>query len=113
MRRGRWKLRFVLPLWLGVLAGCGGGEVVESVPGPVYLLSIENPMPHPMEVRYDDGRTTRDLGLVAANETREFVVAGPARTAIEVIGRDPGGTFSVTREVVLRQGSTAQVVLTP
>jgi len=108
----RMRLLWMPPLLL-LAAACGGGVVVESEPGPVYLLAVENPMPHPMEVRYDDGRQTRELGIVAANQTREFVIAAPAGTAIEVIGRDPNGTFTVTRDVVLRQGGAVQVALTP
>lgn len=102
-------------LLLGVLllAACGRGVAVESEPGPVYTVSVENPMSHAMDVWYDDGMETQELGRVAAQETREFIIAAPARTSVEIVARDEGRTHSITRRVELGRSGATTVVLSP
>ena len=95
-----------------VLAACSRGAQIESEPGPVYLIKIENPMSHDMDVWYDDGVETTELGRVHAHTTREFVITSPASPSIEIIARDDGRTHSMTRRADLAAG-TAAVVLTP
>ncbi len=101
-----------------VLAAClahaaCGGKNIETVPGPVYMITVENPMSHPMDVWYDDGAETVELGRVEAGMMREFVIAGPASETIEVIGRDNDRTHTVTRTLELRSGASPRVALTP
>ncbi len=99
---------------LGSLAvACGGGGAIESVPGPVYLITVENPMSHAMDVWYDDGQETTQLGRVEANTSREFVIAAPASPSVEIVGRDDGRTHTVTFPTELTRGGGARVVLTP
>ena len=95
-----------------VLAACSRGAAIESEPGPVYLLTVENPMSHLMDVWYDDGVQTTELGRVEARSTREFVIAAPASASVEIIARDEGRTHSITRRTQLSAGG-ARVVLTP
>ena len=95
-----------------VVAACGRGAAIESEPGPVYLLSVENPMSHAMDVWYDDGMQTTELGRVEPRTTREFVIAAPASSSVEIIARDDGRTHTITRRVELSQGP-GTVVLTP
>lgn len=94
------------------LAACGRGAI-ESVPGPVYLVTVENPMSHPMDVWYDDGVETTELGRVEAGAAREFVIAGPESPTIQIVARDDGRTHTVTRPAELIPGSGVRVVLTP
>ena len=96
-----------------VAAACGRGRAIESVPGPVYLVTVENPMSHTMEVWYDDGVETTALGEVAPGIVREFVIAAPASQSIEIIARDEGRTHTVTLVAELVRGSGVRVVLTP
>ena len=103
----------MIALLVAVAAGCGRGGRIESVPGPVYLVSVENPMSHPMDVWYDDGIETTELGRVEAGLTREFVVAAPASPSIEIVARDEDRTHTVTLPAELVRGSAVRVVLTP
>lgn len=105
-------LRAVLIVAL-LAGGCSRGGRIESEPGPVYLLVVENPMAHVMDVWYDDGERTEELGRVGPGASREFVIAGPAGTSIEVIGRDDGRTHTITRQAELVERSSVRVVLTP
>jgi hypothetical protein len=100
-------------LVLVLLAACSRGVAIESEPGPVYTLSIENPMSHVMDVWYDDGEATRELGRINARQTREFIIAAPAHASIEIVARDEGRTHAITRRVELVRGGTPQVVLSP
>ena len=95
------------------LAACGRGDAIESVPGPVYLVTIENPMSHAMDVWYDDGVETTELGRVAAGAAREFVIAAPDSPSVEIIARDDAGTHTVTRATELVRGGDVKVILTP
>ena len=99
---------------LAVIAStaCSRGGAIESEPGPVYLITVQNPMSHAMDVWYDDGRQTSELGRVEAGATREFVIAAPASPSIEVVARDDGRTHTVNRPAELTRGGT-RVVLTP
>lgn len=106
------RLPFTLILLL-FAAACSGGGHIETVPGPVYLIAVENPMSHVMDVWYDDGRETAELGRVDAGATREFVIAGPDTTAVRIIARDEGRTHTVTRTIELTRPAAVQVVLTP
>ena len=92
---------------------CGRGGRIESVPGPVYLVTVENPMSHPMDVWYDDGIEMSALGQVAPDALREFVIAAPASDSVEIVARDEGRTHTVTRPAVLRRGAGVRVTLTP
>lgn len=100
-------------LALLLLVACGRGVAIESEPGPVYTVAVENPMAHAMDVWVDDGMEARDLGRVDARTTREFVIAAPARVVVEIVARDEARTHTITRRVELRQGATPTVVLTP
>ena len=95
-----------------VLAACSRGVAIESEPGPVYLVEVENPMSHAMDVWVDDGVETTDLGRVEARSTREFVIAAPASSSVQIVARDDGRTHTVTRRVQLTSGGVS-VVLTP
>lgn len=95
------------------VAACSRGVAVESEPGPVYTVSVENPMPHPMIVMYDDGVEARDLGSVPAHDTREFVIAAPADRTVDIVAHDQGKTHTVTKRVTLQAGSAVHVALTP
>ena len=95
-----------------VVAACSRGAAIESEPGPVYLLTVENPMSHSMDVWYDDGVRTTELGRVEPRSTREFVIAAPASSSVEIVARDEGRTHSITRRTELTAGGAA-VVLTP
>jgi hypothetical protein len=94
-------------------AACSRGGTIESVPGPVYLVTVENPMSHAMDVWYDDGVEVVELGRVEAGQTREFVIAGPESPSVEIIARDDGRTHTLTRPAELLRGSGIRVVLTP
>ena len=102
----------IVALSAALLAACGRGGAIESEPGPVYLIRVENPMSHPMDVWYDDGRETSELGRVEAGATREFVIAGPASSSVEVVARDDGRTHTVNLPVELTRAGT-RIVLTP
>ena len=106
------KRSAVLLMSLVVLAACSRGVAIESEPGPVYLVDVENPMSHAMDVWVDDGVETTDLGRVEARSTREFVIAAPASSSVEIVARDDGRTHTVTRRVQLGSG-VPSVVLTP
>lgn len=108
-------MRLILLAGIGLLAfaACSRGGRIESVPGPVYLVTIENPMSHPMDVWYDDGAETAELGRVDAGATREFVIAAPASTSVQIIGRDEGRTHTVTRPVELVRAGSPEVTLSP
>lgn len=107
------KRRTILLAATALALACGRGVVIESEPGPVYMISVRNPMSHPMDVWYDDGLELHELGAVDAQSTREFVIASPEGPSVRLIARDEGRTHSVTRDLELRRGSTATVVLTP
>lgn len=101
----------ILPVAL-LLAACGGKNI-ETVPGPVYMMTVDNPMSHPMDVWYDDGAETVELGRVEAGQRREFMIAGPAAPQIEVIARDNDRTHTITRSVLLARGASPRITLTP
>lgn len=111
MRTRKLPLPLALPL-LAALAACGGRNI-ETVPGPVYMITVENPMSHPMDVWYDDGAETVELGRVEAGMTREFVVAGPEQASVEIIARDNDDTHTITRTLELTSGGNPRVVLRP
>jgi hypothetical protein len=115
MEKGNQTMKRALfaALLLAPLASCGRGGAIESEPGPVYLLTVENPMSHPMDVWYDDGRETTELGRVEAGLAREFVIAAPASPSVEIVARDDGRTHTVTLPAELTRGAGARVVLTP
>ena len=46
-------------LAVALVVACGRGVAVESEPGPVYLINVENPMSHAMDIWYDDGMEAR------------------------------------------------------
>ena len=92
---------------------CGRGGAIESVPGPVYLVVVENPMSHAMDVWYDDGYETTELGRVEPGMVREFVIAAPESRSVEIIARDDSRTHTVTLPTELARGSGVRVVLTP
>ena len=94
-------------------SGCARGGAIESEPGPVYLVTVDNPMSHAMDVWYDDGRETTELGRVDAGSSREFVIAAPASPSVEIVARDDGRTHTVTFPTELTRGGGARVVLTP
>ena len=94
------------------LAACGGKNI-ETVPGPVYMLTVHNPMSHAMDVWYDDGAETVELGRVEPSLTREFVIAGAASDTVEVIARDNDRTHTISRTVALARGTSPRVSLTP
>ena len=98
---------------LALAAACGRGGAIESVPGPVYLVAVENPMSHPMDVWYDDGVEVTELGRVEAGAVREFVIAAPESSSVEIVARDEDRTHTVTRPAELVRGSAVRVVLTP
>ncbi|HUF13346.1 MAG TPA: hypothetical protein VMN78_09615 [Longimicrobiales bacterium] len=106
------KAAAALLMSLIVLTACSRGVAIESEPGPVYVVGVENPMSHAMDVWFDDGVQTAELGRVDARSTREFVIAAPASSVVEIIARDDGRTHTVTRRVQLTSGG-ASVVLTP
>ena len=112
MRSRTLTVVITLAMALGY-AACGRGGAIESVPGPVFLITVENPMSHAMDVWYDDGIETTELGRVEAGLSREFVIAAPESPSIEVIARDEDRTHTVTRAAELRRGSGVRVVLTP
>ena len=95
------------------LAACSRGVAIESEPGPVYTIEVENPMSHPMDIWYDDGVETRELGRVESRSSREFIIASPDRPEVEIVARDAGRTHTVTRSVNLASGGPIEVVLTP
>ena len=93
--------------------GCSRGGAIESEPGPVYLVTVENPMSHTMDVWYDDGRETVELGRIDAGGVREFVIVGPESPSIEIVARDDGRTHTVTLPAQLTRGGGVRLVLTP
>lgn len=106
------RTRHLLPVLALVATACGGKNI-ETVPGPVFMVSVENPMSHPMDVWYDDGAETVELGRVEPGMMREFVIAGPADATVELIARDNDRTHTITRTVELRSGASPRVSLTP
>ena len=106
-------IRAGLILGIVLLSACSRGVAIESEPGPVYVVAIENPMSHVMDVWYDDGEATRELGRIDARQSREFIIAAPARASIEIVARDEGQTHTITRRVELVRGGTPRVVLSP
>lgn len=95
-----------------LLAIACGGPPIESDPGPVYLITVENPMSHPMNVWYDDGMAEHELGRLGAGEAGDFVIAAPASTTVELIARDEGRTHTITRRLELGEGRV-RAVLSP
>lgn len=92
-------------------AGCARGVAVESEPAPRYALRVENAMPHPMIVSYDDGTGSRLLGTVPAGGDERFVIVDPARRSITVTATDRAETHTVRRTVTLDTDRTASVEL--
>ncbi len=104
----RVLLAAALLAWTGA---CGRGVGVESEPGPAYALEVDNPMPHPMIVSYDDGTGVRLLGTVPASGDARFVITRPANRRITVVATDEGRTHTVTRTVTLGAGDVTEVTL--
>lgn len=96
-----------------LLAGCSRGGTIESVPGPVYLVVVENPLAHALDVFYDDGAEVVELGRLEAGAAREFVIARPETPMVEILGRDADRTHTIGQRVQLVEGSTVRVRLTP
>ena len=71
--------RVLLLLVTALVLGSCSRNNIESVPGPVYLVVVENPLAHALDVYYDDGTEAVELGTVAAGAAREFVIARPER----------------------------------
>ena len=105
--------RTLLALALIAPLACSRGGAIESEPGPVYLVAVDNPMAHAMDVWYDDGRESTHLGRVEAGATREFVIAAPESASVEIVARDADNTHTVTLPIVLIERGTTRVVLTP
>lgn len=92
-------------------AACARGAAVESEPGPAYALEVQNPMPHPMIVSYDDGTGVRLLGTVPPTGSARFVVTRPASRQITVVATDEQRTHTLTRNTTLVSGETTRVNL--
>ena len=105
--------RTMILLVLVALPACSRGVAVESEPGPIYTLVVENPMPHAMDVAYDDGTAERPLGTVPQHASREFVVSAPARQRVEIVARDAARTHTVRKQATLEAGRAIRVALTP
>lgn len=107
-------MRLLRLLTLAVLAtfgtaACARGVAMNPDAGQTYAVSIQNQMPHPMIISFDDGATTRLLGTVAGNRTERFVIAGAARETITIIATDEADTHTVRRTVTLAPGGTVDV----
>jgi len=94
-----------------LLASCARGVAVQSEPGPAFALQVNNPMPHPMIVWYDDGTGSHLLGTVSAGSEGRFVITRPANQEITITAVDENRTHTVTRVVTLQTGVTAEVTL--
>ena len=105
----------VLLLLTGALLMMGGcsRSNIESVPGPVYLVVVENPLAHDLDVFYDDGAEVVELGRVEAGEAREFVIARPESPSVEILGRDSDRTHTISQTVELVERSSVRIRLTP
>ena len=110
--RSSGRVLIAMVVLLLVLAGCGQGVRIESVPGPIYMLLVDNPLPRNVEILVDDGARTRELGTVEANSAREFVISAPASTSVTVIARSRGSN-AITRDVRLDADATQRITLTP
>ncbi|HUG41878.1 MAG TPA: hypothetical protein VMM12_15420 [Longimicrobiales bacterium] len=98
-------------LCAATLVGCARSVTLDTDPGETYAVSVVNPMPHAMIVSFDDGSGARLLGTVGAGRTERFVIAGSANTTVSIIARDEAETHTVRKTVVLRAGSTVEVLL--
>lgn len=94
-----------------LLSACARGVAVQSEPGPAYALQVNNPMPHPMIVWYDDGTGSHLLGTVSAGSQGRFVVTRPARQELTITATNEARTHTVTRTVTLQMGAVAEVTL--
>lgn len=93
------------------LAACASGLAVENEPGPAYALQVNNPLPNPMIVWYDDGTGTHLLGTVSAGTEGRFVITRPANPEVTVTATDENRTFTVTHVVSLQPGELTVVTL--
>lgn len=94
-----------------LLSACARGVAVQSEPGPAYALQVNNPMPHPMIVWYDDGTGSHLLGTVSAGTEGRFVITRPANQEVTITAVDEDRTHTVTRVVTLQAGVTTEVTL--
>ena len=107
MRRLRLPIMAAL-LALGATA-CARGVAMNPDAGQTYAISVENEMPHPMIISFDDGESVRLLGTVGANRTERFVLAGSAARTVTIIAVDEGDTHERRRTVALDPGGTVDV----
>jgi hypothetical protein len=84
---------------------------VESEPGPAYAVEVNNPMPYPMIVSYDDGTGAHLLGTVSAGAAGRVVITRPARQDLTIIATNEERTQTVTRAVTVQTGTVAEVSL--
>src|SRR5690606_24619262 len=94
-----------------LLSACARGVAVQSEPGPAYALQVNNPMPHPMIVWYDDGTGSHLLGTVSAGTEGRFVITRPANQEVTITAVDEDRTHTVTRVVTLQAGVITEVTL--
>lgn len=95
-----------------LLAACARGISVTPPPTPVYAISVRNATDTEVVVSYDDGTASRALGTVLAGRTERFVIAAPASTSIEVLGRAASGATNYGPfRLTLVAGSTVPVTI--
>jgi hypothetical protein len=98
---------------LVLMTACARGVAVQSEPGPAYALQVDNPMPYPMIVSYDDGTGSHLLGTVSAGTQGRFVITRPARQELTIIATNEARTQTITRAVTVHSGVTTEVTLSP
>lgn len=107
------KRPFVLLLAaLSLLApACSTRAVVETTASPGYTVEVVNPMPHPMDLWYQDSAGEHSLGQVAAGARARFTIVAPAEDDIHIVGRDTGRTHEIRKSVDLERNQVVEVTL--
>jgi hypothetical protein len=100
-----------IALSLAVPLGACAGNQLQSEQGASYVLEVQNPMPHPMNVSYSMGGSVTALGTVAANTTRTFNIPNRGGDEIVVIATDQNNQNRVEKPVDLESHRPARVVL--
>lgn len=102
---------FTIAITALLATACARGLAVQSEPGPAYALEVNNPMPYPMIVSYDDGTGAHLLGTVSAGTAGRFVITRPAQQTLTIIATNEARTETVTRTVTVQPGVVSEVLL--
>lgn len=111
----RNPVRYMAVAAMFLAAACGARQATpdqaQPVQGAPYVLEVENPLTHSMNVSYSMGGVVTVLGTVEAGKTVRFNIPNRGGDEILVIATDAQAQHRVEKAVDLESNKVARVRL--